>query len=175
MKHTSDSNSGCPVTTVGVRRLDKLAESPRDINFPADSTKSPSLCSSPEGSSSASSTENQHLTNNSVSWNPGSQQGWHATGRPIPSKFMTSSPTGESTTKGFVTEEQSETSSRGLERELKGVGDTDAAIVPVIISMGDNSKRSVTMEIPFEDIVKGARCTLEGMEHVVFSSIYLAK
>lgn len=88
---------------------------------------------------------------------------------------MTSSPTGESTTKGFVTEEQSETSSRGLERELKGVGDTDAAIVPVIISMGDNSKRSVTMEIPFEDIVKGARCTLEGMEHVVFSSIYLAK
>lgn len=78
-----------------------------------------------------------------------------------------------------MTEEQSETSSRGLEKDLKGVGDTDA-IVPVIISMGDNSKRSVTIEVPLEDIVKGASCTLEGMEHIVFSStvlprLYLAK
>lgn len=71
-----------------------------------------------------------------------------------------------------MTEEQSETSSGGLERDLKGVGDTDA-IVPVIISMGDNSKRSVTMEVPLEDIVKGASCTLEGMEHIVFLSTAL--
>lgn len=168
VKHTSGSDSGWPVTTVSVRRLEKVTESPRDINFPADSTKSPSLCSSPEGSSSASSTENQHLANNSVSLNPGSQRRCRATGRPIPSKFMTSSSTGESTTRGFVTEEQSETSSRGLEKDLKGVGDTDA-IVPVIISMGDNSKRSVTIEVPLEDIVKGASCTLEGLQHLCYS------
>ena len=87
----------------------------------------------------------------------------------MPPKFMTSSPTSKSTTRGFVTEGPSETPSRGLERDLKGVGDTDA-LVPVIISLGDNSKRSVTTEVPFEDIVRGASCTLEGMEQIVFSS-----
>lgn len=51
---------------------------------------------------------------------------------------------------------------RGLGRdEMGGVG-YDVA-VPVILSLGDKSKKSVTTEIPLQDIVNGAACTLKGI------------
>lgn len=55
---------------------------------------------------------------------------------------------------------------RGLGRdEMGGVG-YDVG-VPVILSLGDKSKKSVTTEIPLQDIVNGAACTLKGIyQHV---------
>ena len=51
---------------------------------------------------------------------------------------------------------------RGLERDEMGGVCSDVG-VPVILSLGDKSKTTVTTEIPLQDIVNGAACTLKGI------------
>lgn len=163
-----EADSGMPVSTVSLRSPKKSGVNHRDTNIPAlaDSTKSPSLCLSPGLSPLALHTDNPGAANNnnSISWNKGFQQGQDGEVRHqgIQPRLMTSTPRTESATRPFVLEGKMEALPRGLGRdEMGGVG-YDVG-VPVILSLGDKSKKSVTTEIPLQDIVNGAACTLKGI------------
>ena len=169
---TIEADSGVPVSLVTARWLSKVAESSRDINFPAlaDSTRSPSMCSSPGLSPFSLPTESPGVKHNSVSWNTGYQQAFDATRRPsqqgMQTKFMTSPSEGESSTRPYVMEGQLEALSRRLEVDEKG-GTDSGSMVPVIVSLGDKTKKNATIEIPLEDIAKGAACSIEGMKPIL--------
>ena len=53
--------------------------------------------------------------------------------------------------------------SRGAEREELG-GDEDT-MVPVIVTLADKERKSVTTQVPLRDIINGAPCTLQGMKN----------
>ncbi|XP_068688825.1 uncharacterized protein [Montipora foliosa] len=171
---TIEADSGVPVSLVTARWLSKVAESPRDINFPAlaDSTRSPSMCSSPGLSPFSLPTESPGVKHNSVSWNTGYQQAFDATRRPsqqgMQTKFMTSPSEGESSTRPYVMEGQLEALSGRLEVDEKR-GTDSGSMVPVIVSLGDKTKKNATIEIPLEDIAKGAACSIEGFQHLRYS------
>lgn len=51
-------------------------------------------------------------------------------------------------------------------------GDVEA-FVPVIVSLGDKERRSVTTEVPLKHILNGASCALEGTKNSnIFQAIY---
>ena len=165
-----EADSGVPVSTASIRSPNKVGGSPRDSNVPAlaDSTKSPNMCLSPGLSPFASHTETPGIVNNPVAWSQGFQQGLDTAARQIQQgtqpRLMTSLGQGaESAARPFVLEAKFEPLSRGLERDVLG-GDSADVMVPVILSLGDRSKKCVTTEIQVQDIINGAACTLEGME-----------
>ena len=165
-----EADSGMPVSTASLRSPNKSVGSPRVTNIPAlaDSTKSPSLCLSPGLSPLALRTDNPGVVNNNnyVCWNQGFHQGLDTETRQIHQgmqpRLMTSSAGAESATRPFVLEGKMDALPRGLESdEMGGVGSD--VMVPVILFLVDKSKKSVTTEIPLQDIVNGATCTLKGI------------
>lgn len=153
---TPEADSGIPVSTATNRSPNKVKGSPRDSDTPApaDSTKSPSMCLSPGLSPYASRTEAPVSMHNSVGWNRGFQQEQ----QPILGAALGQE--AESASRSATQETKLEPLSKGSERD-ELVGDVEV-LVPVIVSLGDKEKRSVTTEIPLKDIVNGTSCALEG-------------
>ena len=152
----------------------KVDNSPRDTNTPApaDSTKSPSMCLSPGLSPYASRTEAPVGMHNSVGWSQGLQQGLDVISRQItqagqqelqPRLGAALGQEAESAPRSATSETKVEPLSKGAERdELEG--DVEV-FVPVIVSLGDKERRSVTTEVPLKDILNGASCALEGTKN----------
>lgn len=166
-----EADSGIPVTAAAGRSPNKVAESPRDTNIPApaDSTKSPSMCLSPGLSPYAPRTEASVTMHNSGGWSQGFQQGLDAIARQIPQTGQqelqprvgaASGQQAESASRPAAQETKLEPPSKGAERdELEGDMET---LVPVIVSLGDKERKSVTTEVLLKDIINGASCALEG-------------
>ena len=161
-----EADSGMTVPAGIVISPNKIGGSPRDTNVPAlaDSTKSPNTCLSPSLNPFASRVETSDV-NSTAYWNQGFQQGLEVATRQLqqgsqPRPVMSSVQVAETAARPVVLETKSDSLSRGLDRDDL-VGDSDR-VVPVIISLGDKSKKSVTAEIQIQDIANGAMCTLEG-------------
>ena len=161
-----EADSGMTVPAGIVISPNKIGGSPRDNNVPAlaDSTKSPNTCLSPSLNPFASRVETSDV-NSTAYWNQGFQQGLEVATRQLqqgsqPRPVMSSVQVAETAARPVVLETKSDSLSRGLDRDDL-VGDSDR-VVPVIISLGDKSKKSVTAEIQIQDIANGAMCTLEG-------------
>ncbi len=163
-----EADSGMPVLTSNGMSPSKTVVSPRVTNIPApaDSTKSPSMCLSPGLSPYAAHTETPVTIHNSVGWN----QGLDGTARQIPQtapqelqpRLSTALGQGAETAMRPVTlEAKLEPLSRGAEREE--VEEDEDVLVPVIVSLVDRERKSVTIQVPLKDIINGAPCTLEGM------------
>lgn len=176
---TPEADSGIPVSTATNRSPNKVKGSPRDSDppAPADSTKSPSMCLSPGLSPYASRTEAPVSMHNSVGWNRGFQQGLDVISRHIPQfgqqeqQPILGAALGqeaESASRSATQETKLEPLSKGSERD-ELVGDVEV-LVPVIVSLGDKEKRSVTTEIPLKDIVNGTSCALEGTKKYCFQA-----
>ena len=173
---TPEADSGVPVLTATNRSPDKVKESPRDSDTPppADSTKSPSMCMSPGLSPYASRTEAPVSMLNSVGWNRGFQQGLDAISRHIPQLGQQDlqprlgealGQEAESASRPATQETKLEPLSKGAERDELG-GDVEV-LVPVIVSLGDKEKRSVTTEVQLKDILNGTSCALEGTKMIM--------
>ena len=167
---TPEVDSGMTVSTPFPVSPNKIVESPSNTNVPApaDSTKSPNMCLSPGLSPFASRAETPGVVNNSPGWSQGFQQGLDAAARQIhqgsqPRLMRLPGQGAESAARPFVLEAKLEPLSRGLERDE--LGDDSDVIVPVIISLGDKSKSSVTKEVQLKDIINGTTCTLEGKDY----------
>jgi len=175
---TPEADSGMPVPTAANRSPNNVEGNPRDTNTPAlaDSTKSPSMCLSPGLSPHASRTEGPVSMYNSVGWSQGFQQGLDAISRQIPQSGRQElqprlgaalGQEAESASRSATQETKLEPLSKGAERdELEG--DVEV-LVPVIVSLGDKERRSITTEVQLKDILNGASCALEGLEHVSYS------
>lgn len=169
---TPEADSGIPVPPTATNGSpNKVKGSPRDSDTPApaDSTKSPSMCLSPGLSPYASRTEAPVSMLNSVGWNRGFQQGLDVISRHIPQFGQQElqprlgaalGQEAESASRSATQETKLEPLSKGAEREELG-GDVEV-LVPVIVSLGDKEKRSVTTEVPLKDILNGTSCALEG-------------
>ena len=165
---TPEADSGMPVPTANGISPNKMVVSPRDTNLPtlADSTKSPNMCLSPGLSQYSSFTDTPTTIHNSIGWNQGFQQGLDGTARPIPQtgpqelqpRLSAGLGQGAQSAARPVTP-----LSRAEREELEGDEDV---LVPVIVSLGDKERRSVTTQVPLKDIISGAQCTLEGMKNV---------
>lgn len=69
----------------------------------------------------------------------------------------------ESASMSAIQETKLEPLSKGVEKDdLEG--DVEA-FVPVIVSLGDKERRSVTTEVPLKHILNGASCALEGTKN----------
>ena len=69
----------------------------------------------------------------------------------------------ESASMSATQETKLEPLSKGVEKDdLEG--DVEA-FVPVIVSLGDKERRSVTTEVPLKHILNGASCALEGTKN----------
>ncbi|XP_078345650.1 uncharacterized protein LOC144631134 [Oculina patagonica] len=173
-----EADSGMPVPTSNGMSSNKAVVSPRVTNIPApaDSTKSPSMCLSPGLSPYAAHIETPATIHNSVGWSQGFQQGLDGTARQTPQTApqelqpRLSAALGqgaESATRPVTLEAKLEPLSRGAEREE--VEEDEDVLVPVIVSLVDRERKSVTIQVPLKDIINGAPCTLEGLEHVSYS------
>ena len=164
---TPEADSGMPVPTANGISPNKMVVSPRDTNLPtlADSTKSPSMCLSPGLSQYGSFTDTPTTIHNSAGWNQGFQQGLDGTARPIPQTGPQELQAKLSAALGQGAESAARPVtplSRAEREELEGDEDV---LVPVIVSLGDKERRSVTTQVLLKDIITGAQCTLEGMKN----------
>lgn len=165
-----------PVPTGNGISPNRVVVNPRDTNIPApaDSTKSPSMCLSPGLSPYGSLAETLVTMHNSVGWSQGFRQGLDGTARQIPQTApqelqpRLSAVLGqeaESALRPATVEAKLEPLSRGAERE-ELEGDEDV-LVPVIVSLADKERKSVTTQVPLKDIISGSPCTLEGMTNSI--------
>lgn len=171
-----------PVPTAANRSPNNVEGNPRDTNTPAlaDSTKSPNMCLSPGLSPHASRTEGPVSMYNSVGWSQGFQQGLDAISRQIPQSGQQElqprlgaalGQEAESASRSATQETKLEPLSKGAERdELEG--DVEV-LVPVIVSLGDKERRSITTEVQLKDILNGASCALEGTKNGDFFQVTL--
>ena len=164
---TPEADGGMPVPTANCISPNKIVVSPKDTNLPAlaDSTKSPSMCLSPGLNQYGSFTDTPAAIHNSVGWNQGFQQGLDGTGRPIPQTSPQELQPRLSAALGQGAESAARpvtTLSRAEREELEG---DDDVLVPVIVSLADKERRSVTTQVPLKDIINGAQCSLEGMKN----------
>lgn len=168
-----EADSGMPVPTSNGMSPNKAVVSPGTTNIPApaDSTKSPSMCLSPGLSPFATPTETPVTIHNSVGWSQGFQQGLDGTARQIPQtapqelqpRLRAALGQGaESATRPVTLEAKLEPLSRGAEREE--MEEDEDALVPVIVSLADRERKSVTTQVPLKDVINGAPCALEGMK-----------
>ena len=165
---TPEADSGMPVPTDTNSSPNKVEGSPRDTNTPApaDSTKSPSMCLSPGLSPYASRIEAPVSMHNSVGWSQGFQQGLDPISRHIPSSGRQELQPRLGAALGQEAKSVSRSAAqetklfKGAERdELDG---DEEVLVPVIVSLGDKERRSVTTQVPLKDILSGTSCALEG-------------
>jgi len=117
---------------------------------------------------------------NSVGWSQGFQQGLDAISRQIPQSGQQElqprlgaalGQEAESASRSATQETKLEPLSKGAERdELEG--DVEV-LVPVIVSLGDKERRSITTEVQLKDILNGASCALEGTKNGDFFQVTL--
>ena len=163
-----------PVSTATNRSPNNVEGNPRDTNTPAlaDSTKSPSMCLSPGLSAYASRTEAPVSMCNSLGWSQGFQQGLDTLSRQIlqsgqqdlqPRLGAALGQEAQSASKSATPETKSEPLLKSIERNEQE--DDMEVLVPVIVSLGDKERRSITTEAPLKDILNGASCTVEGTKN----------
>jgi len=109
---------------------------------------------------------------NSLGWSQGFQQGLDTLSRQIlqsgqqdlqPRLGAALGQEAQSASKSATPETKSEPLLKSIERNEQE--DDMEVLVPVIVSLGDKERRSITTEAPLKDILNGASCTVEGTKN----------
>jgi len=135
------------------------------------------MCLSPGLSPHASRTEAPVSLCNPLGWSQGFQQGLDAISRQLlqsgqqelqPRLGAALAQEAQSASRSATQETKSESLSKSAERNE--MEDDVEVLVPVIVSLGDRERRSITTEVPLKDILNGASCAVEGTKNEHFLS-----